>query len=178
MEKLSKYVAFVLIGLAILFGIIKLQKKPTIHPKEINSTITTPYQATIKRLPKQEDSKADPLGLKPNSVLEIKIPNSITPTRLIYQKRALKLHFVAKDGNYSIYQTEPLRTQRKAKAAIELEFTIANGLFVPKEAVVQRDKDYYVFLKDRGEQRVTIIKQSPKGYIVSGIEKNATLLLP
>ncbi len=178
MDNLTKYLALLLIGIAIALGILKFQKRPTIHPVEANTTIKTPYQATIRKLPAPKDTKGDPLGLRPDSVLLIAMPSDVEPKALHFKDRTLPLRLVKKENNRSIYQTPPIHLDRTGRAAVEVELRLSHGLFVPKEALVKEKGGYYVIDKARGKRPVTVIKRSPKGYIVSGIEKNATLLLP
>ena len=178
MDNLTKYLALLLIGIAIALGILKLQKRTIVHPVDANTTLRTPYQALIVPLPAPEDAKGDPLGLKPNAALQIAVPKDVEPKILYFNDKKLPLKLVGQENNRSLYQTPPLHIDKKGRAAVEVEIRVSHGLFLPKEAVIKEGGGFFVIDKAKGKRPVTIVKRSPKGYIVTGIEKNASLLLP
>ncbi|NPA03560.1 MAG: hypothetical protein GXO61_01735 [Epsilonproteobacteria bacterium] len=165
-EKISKYVALVIVGIAVFFGMLELQKQRPLEfkkAKEVNTTLMAPHEAKIRRFtPVMGDVKDnDPLKMK--GYLQLEVNEEIEPKAIQYNDLLYPLREVSK----GVYQTPLLLlTTPKQTLTVNLIHKPHKKLyFIPKKATIQLKEKIYI-LTPKGVKKLNPLRTLSSGYLV------------
>ncbi|BCD61257.1 hypothetical protein NitYY0826_C0091 [Nitratiruptor sp. YY08-26] len=174
MNKIAKYLTILIIGIAVIFGAIKLAKKEElqfIKPQKISVTPSVDSFAHKKdRNTIQNGDTKTKIALFASNYLVVKVPKNALPQKLIYNNHSYPLHKVKEEKNFILLATPIIKTPiRQKHVPVKLLYKKKSAYIIPLDALITYGNKNYLLVKNGKLQIVeaNIIKiEKQKNYAV------------
>ncbi len=163
MEKIAKYLTLLLVGIAIVFGIIKLTKKEQLRfitPKKIVSQpkITALASKKESNTSTRADQKSK-IPLFASNYLIVKVPSEELPEVLIYQDTTYPLRKIEEQKGFALLATPIIKKPiPKKRVEVSLRYKRRRAFAIPLDALITYNDTTYLLIKDGNQLRAVEAK--------------------